>query len=200
MTYLPKHQPQLGRGVPDPRGRKSKGSRDCGPRTVQMGLAARTEGELCPGVFVIRERMGKVGYLPTSVADAERAVDGWRVPGRRPVRYRIVRAIADVKTAVSHGRYVHACIDYGTLNRLLARTGDPGFTGGHSVGVMGQRVKDGQVEWQLFDPLDDRRRPEVAGPGPRWVKRAAIVVALEDFAGGTGKTWAGIFTGGQTRG
>jgi hypothetical protein len=198
ITYLPKHQPQLGRGVPDPDGVKSDGSRDCGPRTVQMGMDARTEGELVPSVTLIRERMGRQGYKTTSVRDAERAVDGWRSPGRRPVRYRVVESIEGVKSAVAMGRYVHACIDYGVFNRVVGRTGDPSFTGGHSVGILGQRLNDGEVQWRLFDPLDDKRRDGIP-QGPRWVSRSAIVDAMTVFAGGPGKAWAGVFSGGQVR-
>jgi hypothetical protein len=163
-----------------------------------MGVAARTEGELVPSVYTIRDRMDREGYQPTSVLDAERAVDGWRSPGRRPLRYHVVDDIDDVDAAVEQGRYVHACIDYGRFNQLAGRTGDPGFSGGHSVGILGQRTRYGELEWRLFDPLDDKRRPGIP-QGPRWVRRSILVSAMESFAGGRGKAWAGIFTGGQRR-
>jgi hypothetical protein len=197
MTYLPAFQGQLGRGVKVPL--RSQGSRDCGPRTVQMGCDAQTDGVLVPSVKVIRDRMDKEGPQTTSVEDAERAIDGWRVPGRRPLRYRILRTIAEVKRAVSAGRYVHLCVSYRTFNRLAGRTGDPSFTGGHSVGVLGHRTSDdGDVLWRLHDPLDDRRRPGIP-QGPRWVKAEHLERAMEDFAGGRGRCWAGSFSGGQER-
>lgn len=198
MPYEPRHQHQLGRGVPDPRGVKSKGSRDCGPRTVQMGIDHQTEGELVPSVADIREAMGTPGYQVTNVRDAERAVPTFHAPGRRPLRYRVVRTTGDVRRAVRDGRFVQVCLDYGVFNARAGRTGDPAFEEGHSGGLHGARSRDGEVEWQLYDPLDDERRPEIPD-GPRWVRRAHIMAAIEAFAGGRGQAWAGIFYGGQKR-
>jgi len=48
MTYLPAHQAQLGAGIPVPG--RTRGSRDCGPRTVSMGIDKLTEGQVALGI------------------------------------------------------------------------------------------------------------------------------------------------------
>jgi len=195
MIYLPDHQAQLGRGTPVPG--RTQGSRDCGPRTVQMGLDKLTEGELVPTIPALRKRMGTPGPVQTNVYDAREGVESYRVKGRKPLRYTIRDRIADVKRAVAGGKYVQCCIDYGHFNRS-GRTGDPVFTGGHSIGVLGQRERQGEMWWLLWDPLDDARRAGIP-QGPRWVPRDRIVSAMESFAGAQGRAYAGVFTGGRKR-
>ena len=186
MTYFPAHQGQIGRGPTS--------KRDCGPRTVQMGIDALTHGQLVPDIPAIRERMGQEGNQTTNVYDAERGVESYRdIPGRRPLRYTVVRQIDDVKQAVKDDRPVQLAIDYGDFNDS-GRTGDPNFRGGHSVLVLGQRTRQGDVEWQLFDPLDDARRQGIP-QGPRWVRRDRLARAALSF--GSGSVFAGIFTGGS---
>ena len=195
--YAPKHQPQLGRGVPVPG--RTQGSRDCGPRAVQVGIDFVSKGQKVPRITTIRKRMGRPGPQPTNIWNARDCVDGMVVKGRKPLRYFIKSRIADVRTAVAKGKYVHACIDYGKFNALAARTGDPNFTGGHSVGILGQRTKNGVVQWLLWDSLDDHRRPSIPA-GPRWLRRETIIRSMEAFAGGTGRCYAGVLGGGQKRG
>ena len=197
MAYTPRHQTQLGRGTPVPGA--TRGSRDCGPRTIQMGVDFLTKGEKVPDIDTIRRRIGKRGPKTTNVYDAERGIDGWAIlKSRKPLRYYIKTFMKDVKTAVKGGKYVQCCIDYGVFNRLMNRTGDPNFTEGHSVGVLGQRTKAGVVQWLLWDPLDDERRAGIPD-GPRWVKREAVVKSMEAFAGGRGRAYAGVFGGGAKR-
>jgi hypothetical protein len=59
-------------------------------------------------------------------------------------------------------------------------------------------VKDGEVEWRLYDPLDDMRRAEIAR-GPRWVPAEAVVKSMEAFAKSKGRCYAGVFGGGQKK-
>lgn len=188
--FVPRLQPQLGRGSPTER-------RDCGPRTVQMGVAALTHGELVPDIPEIRDRMGQGGNQTTNVFDAQEAVESFRhVPGRRPLHYAVLRTSGDVKAAVQHGRPVQLAISYGAFN-ASGKTGDPAFRGGHSVLVVGQRVKDGEVQYRLLDPLDDARRAGIP-QGPRFVARERLIHALEAFSPGT--VFAGSFTGGARHG
>lgn len=199
-VYHPKHQPQLGRGIPVPG--RSKGSRDCGPRTVQMGIAQLTRGQLVPSIADIRERMGKPGPQTTSTFDADRCVESYTVRVMAPlsragldyIRFTGFRYLPLLRDAIKGGDYVQFAIDYGVLNkRLRGRTGDPAFTGGHSVGVHGWRIRDGKVQWQLFDPLDDGRRKGIPN-GPRWVSPGAVIAAWRSFG-----AYAGIFRGGERR-
>lgn len=176
MTYLPKLQAQLGRGTPVPGA--TRGSRDCGPRSVSMAVDAATQGSVKLSVAQARSRMGVPGPQLSNVDDAKRGVES--VSGLS--YYRLV-TVARLRQAVVSGRPVHLCIDYGTFNRLAGHSGDPRFTGGHSVMVLGQRKHDGAVWWRLFDPLDDGRRAGIP-KGPRWVKRRHLLQAALDFGGG----------------
>lgn len=192
--YHPKHQPQLGRGVPVPGG--SRGSRDCGPRTIQMGLDALTRGELVPTIVEIRRRMGKPGPVPTSTTDAERCVESFpmaTLDRRRLIydRFHGEMFLPMLTDAVRAGEPIQVAIDYGIFNREMGRkTGDPNFTGGHSVLVHGWRRRNGQ-KWYLFDPLDDARRDGIPD-GPRWVPKSAIIAAWRAFGG-----YFGVLRGGE---
>lgn len=189
MTYSPRLQPQLGQGSPTER-------RDCGPRAVSMGIDALTGGQVVPPIPEIRQRMSTEGNQTTNVYDAERGVESYdHIPGRQPLHYSVARDTGLVKDAIRNGRPVQLAIDYGDFNRT-GRTGDPNFRDGHSVLVKGQRTHDGEVEWFLFDPLDDARRAGIPR-GPRWVSRERLVSALEAFA--PSGIYAGIFTGGNRR-
>ena len=196
MPYVLKFQQQLNRGTPVPG--RTKGSMDCGPRAVQMGIDYQSKGKKVPTISTIRQKMGRPGAQQTNIYNARDCVDGMPVPGRKPLRYFIKSRVGDVTAAVKGGKYVQLCIDYGKFNDLMGKTGDPNFRGGHSVGVLGQRTKNGVVQWLLFDPLDDNRRSNIP-QGPRWVPKWKLVRALEKFGGGKGRCYAGVFGGGQKR-
>ena len=193
-VYHPAHRSQLGKGVPVPG--RSRGSVDCGPRTVQMGIDQLTRGEQVPSIVEIRRRMGKPGPVPTSTTDADRCVESFGPQNdRRGLDYvRLQGAVYEplLRDAVRAGEYVQVAIDYGVFNRQLGkRTGDPNFTGGHSIGIHGWRIHGGKAQWQLFDPLDDGRRAGIP-KGPRWVSPAAVVAAWRAFG-----SYLGIFRGGD---
>lgn len=197
VAYLPKFQKQLGVGTPVPGA--TKGSRDCGPRTIQMGIDKQTRGRRVPTIDAIRKKMGTPGPQQTNIYDAKQGVEAFpAVKGHKPLRYYIKSRTADVKEAVKRGKYVQCCIHYGVWNRLMKATGDPNFTGGHSVGVYGQRTRNDVVQWLLWDPLDDKRRRGIP-QGPRWVPREKVIRAMEAFAGGKGRCYAGVFGGGEKR-
>jgi hypothetical protein len=193
-TYRPRFQPQLGRGTPHPAG--TRGDTDCALRSEQMGIDQRTHGQKVPSVRDLRRRMDKPGPQPTSIADAHRAVTSYRrIRGRHPMRYLLRWSTETMRAAISRGRYVQIAVDYGTFNRVMFRTGDPNYTGGHSVLIGGQRQRHGDIWWLLWDSLDDRRRVGIPH-GPRWVRAWKVVAAAEAFAGGPGRVQAGVFLGG----
>jgi hypothetical protein len=197
VTYLPKHQAQLGAGVPVPGG--EQGSRDCGPRSTSVGVDYQTRGQRVPGVREVRRRAGTPGPQPTSILDAKRAVDSFRrVKGRRPLTMLLRSSSSGLVDSLRRGRMIQVAIDYGTFNTIMRRTGDPAFTGGHSVSVIGLRSRRGKRWTLLYDSLDDRRRYGIP-QGPRWVPLNAVLDAAEDFAGGQGRVQAGVFSGGQER-
>lgn len=195
MGYPIRFQEQLNRGVPVPGG--TRGSRDCGPRVVQMGIDAQTNKVV--DLFYLRKKMGVPGPQVTNVADAKRGVEAIHVRGHKPMTYTIRSLSSELRAAVRAGRYVQVCIDYGKWNDVMGRTGDPGFRDGHSIGVRGQRTVKGKVQWKVYDPLDDHRRPEIP-QGPRWVDREDVVKSAEAFARARGRCWVGVFGGGQARG
>jgi hypothetical protein len=63
--------------------------------------------------------------------------------------------------------------------------------------VVGQRNHRGEVQWRLFDPLDDHRRPSIP-QGPRWVARERLIHSALSF--GRGSVYAGAISGGQRHG
>ena len=200
MAYSPKHQKQLnGKGAIAVPGR-TKGSRDCGPRVWSMGVDFQTKGQKVPSIREIRDRGDVPGPQSTNVDDCVKAVQSYRrIAKREPLRAYKKSYMGDVKSAVAAGKYVLCCILYGKFNAATGRTGDPNFNGpmsGHSIGVQGQRTYKGKVQWRIFDPLDDHRRPELSKQGPRWVDREDVVVSMEALAKAKGRCYAVVFGGG----
>lgn len=198
MAYMPRHQPQLGRGTAVPG--RARGSRDCGPRTGQMMMDAQTKGRLKPGPTELREKMGTPGPQQTNVWDMKQGVESYGGGSKyEPMRYYIKRTVADTKAAIRAGKPMQVCIHYGKWNDVMNKTGDPYFTGGHSFGIYRQKKrKDGTVMWLLWDPLDDARRTVIA-VGPRWVPRSKVIVAMIAFGGSSTSIYAGVIGGGRKR-
>jgi hypothetical protein len=199
LIYLPKHQPQLGRGTPVPGA--TRGSMDCGVRTVQVGIDKLTNGQLVPSVTEIRTRMGRPGAQPTNTSNADQAVESYGAQmariDRRGLDYDKFRGPAfesHIYDAIKRGDGVQMAIDYGVFNRRMKRrgekTGDPNFTGGHSQYIIGFR-RTRVAETFLFDSLDDKRRAGIPD-GPRWVPLSPILEAWEAFG-----HFFGIFRGGE---
>jgi hypothetical protein len=195
MPYRSIHQAQLGRGIPVPG--RTRGSRDCGPRSWQVAADQRSAGRKRIGVRALRRRGGVPGPQATSMSDAKRALHGLPVPGRRPLRAYIKRRVSEVKQAARNGRPVVVAIDYGAWNDRDAGTGDPRFRGPHSVVILEQRDRGAGVEWLLMDPLDDGRRAGIER-GSRWVRRRDVIAAMLALAGGNRSgIWALVVAGGQ---
>ena len=184
-SYKPRFQPQLYHGEKVPG--KTQGSVDCGPRAWAHALDAASKGAKTPHESKLRERAKKEGPQQTNVYDAEKAINSF--DGMKYVRK---QKMDDIKKAVEKGTAVHLCIDYGRFNKEeKSKTGDPNFSGGHSVAETEQKKTDGgTVKWLLFDSLDDARRKGIP-QGPRWVKRSSLVEATKSFGSG-GKIYAGV--------
>jgi hypothetical protein len=144
-----------------------------------MGIDWATDGHNRPDIPAIRRRMGKEGFQTTTTADAERCVESL---GLRYQRHTGRSSLSALKNAVRDGHFVQLAIKYGVLNDRLRRTGDPNFRDGHSIGVLGQRTYRGELQWMLYDPLDDHRRSSIP-QGPRWVAASAIIAACEGYGG-----------------
>ena len=197
MTYTPRLQAQIGAGTRVPGA--TRGSLDCGVRATSVGVDRLTHGEKIPKVPEMRHRMGTPGPQPTSILDAKKGVESYRrLRGRRPLRFLVRWTTEGLRQAIGNGRAADVAVHYGVWNRLMLRTGDPNFSGGHSFDIMGQRFRKGKVWWLLIDSLDDGRRSGIA-VGPRWVPRWKVIAAAEAFAGGDGRVQSGIFAGGQRR-
>ena len=196
--YRPKFQRQLnGNGaIPVPDG--TPGARDCGPRAAQHGIDWLSRGESVPSIRNIRDRGDVPGPQTTNIYDLRQAVESFVPKGRKPLRLFVKDYVTDIREAVAADKGVLLCIHYGVFNQLASKTGDPNYRRGHSVFVLGQRSHDSDIEWLLFDSLDDHRRNEIP-QGPRWVRRSILVASMEAFAKSQGRCWAGVFGGGQRR-
>jgi hypothetical protein len=198
VQYRPKHQVQLNAGTPVPGA--TQGSLDCGVRAASVGVDVVTHGQKVPTITEMRRRMHTPGPQPTSILDAQRGVESFtNLRGRKPLDYLVRWTTDGLELAIANGRAAQVAIDYLTFNRLMAKTGDPNFAGGHSIVIYGQRQRGGRKWWLLWDSLDDARRPGIAGPGPRWVPASKVIAAAEAFAGGSGRVQSGVFSGGQKR-
>ena len=192
----PKFQRQMNRSD------STTDSKDCGPRTIQMGIDALTMGEKVPSIETIRKKMGRQGNQTTNTSDAKKCVESYtsQAMGNKRnalkyARYTGVQHQDILDDAAKRGEYIQLCIDYGKFNDATGKkTGDPNFRGGHSVGVFGWRqLDDGTIQWKLWDPLDDKRRSGIP-QGPRWVKKAHLMAAWKSFGG-----YFGILRGGQKK-
>lgn len=178
------------------------GSTNCGPKTVQMGVNSRTDNTQNPSIDIIRKRMGRPNGQATNVWNSEACVEGWKLGNRKLLHYRRIHNIQTVKdiqkknASLNPGQYLQVAIDYGEWNKLVEKSGSPTFSGGHSVGILGQKKwKDGTVVWLMYDPLEDGRRGGIK-KGPSWRPRWKVIKAMESFYGTRGKCYAGQFTGG----
>jgi len=121
--------------------------------------------------------------------------------GRKPIRVYLKFHKSEVIKAIQNGRVVCIAIDYGVFNKKMSKTGDPNFTGGHGIAVLGEKKwNDGTIVWRLYDSLDDNRRNSIP-QGPRWVPRYKVLKAAEAWAKKTNDTEvvAAVFRGGGAK-
>jgi hypothetical protein len=180
--YRPRHRTQLQRPV--------TGKVDCGPRSWQHAIDNATRGRRDPGVDYLRRLGGRPGAQPTNVYNADQAFGQLGLVYQRKVGASWLEAIE----ALRSGRGVHLCIAYGVLNDLQpARSGDPNFSGGHSIYVEGlrRRRQDDRRVVLSFDSLYDGRRASIP-EGPRWVLLGTLRRASQAFAGRADTFWGGI--------
>lgn len=182
-TYRPVHRTQLWK----PR----TGAVDCGPRSWQMALDARTHGRLFVGIDRLRRLAGEPGAQQTSVMDGDLAMRRLGVPHALHVNaeWDVIRA----ELQAGHG--VCLCISYGVLTDLNPwRSGSPTFRGGHSLYIQELRRgrRDKRIRVLSFDSLYDGRRLGrwEAPEGPRWVRLDTLRRAAAAFSGRPGRAWA----------
>lgn len=201
--WWPRLRTQLGKGTPVPGA--TRGSKDCGPRSFMHGFGYLTRDKAVPWVSLIRDWMERKGPTGTNVWDmqkAAKAADDWLAKrGRNPIRVYLKFTRSAVKDAVRNKRIVQLAVDYGEWNRIMGKTGDPNYKGGHSITVLGERRWDnGTIVWRVYDSLEDNRRNEIPmGPKwrPRWkVLRAAKVWANKTAPGVDVELVGGVFRGG----
>jgi hypothetical protein len=197
--FWPRLRTQLGKGTPVPR--RTRGSLDCNIRSFQHGFGYLTGDRAVPLVSVIRAWMDHSGPKPTNLWDSQRAAkeaDNWLANrGRKRIRIYLKFTKNAVTKAVRNKRIVTLAIDYGEWNRRMGRTGDPNFTGGHAITVLGEVRWTAGLVWKVYDSLEDNRRPEIP-QGPKWRPRWKILKAAEVWARKTNNTEvvAAVYRGG----
>lgn len=202
-SYWMRFRSQLGKGTAVPG--RTQGSLDCNVRAFQHEFGYLTGDKFVPWVDNIRIRMGRPGPTATNLWNSQEAAasydDALERVGRYPIRVYLKFTKKAVKTAIRNKRAVTLAIDYGEFNRVMGKTGDPAYKGGHAVVVLGEsRWRDGTIVWKLYDSLDDDRRKEIP-QGPRWVPRWKVLKAAEKWARKTNGTEvvAAVFRGGGKR-
>jgi hypothetical protein len=177
-TYWPKLQPQLD-------GSKTAGE-DCGPRAASTGADWATDGKLVPTMADFRKRAGRLTG-DTNTEQLTKALVSYdtlkETHGRTDIKaYRKLRQPrSTLRSVIVGGKYVVVQMSYAVLNELRpALSGDRRFAGMHSIGVLGQRVSDGEVQWRVYDSLADGRRAGIA-KGPDWWPRWLVEATAEGF-------------------
>lgn len=198
--YWMRLRTQLGKGTPVPGG--TRGSRDCNVRSFQHGFGYLTRDNAVPWVSLIRKWMEREGPTGTNLWDSQKAciaADDWlaRQDRKRIRLYLKFRKRAVIK-AIQAKRVVTLAIDYGEWNRLMGRTGDPNYKGGHAITVLGELRWTLGLVWKVYDSLEDDRRPEIP-QGPKWRPRWKVLRAAKVWADKTAPTAevvAGVYRGG----
>lgn len=138
-----------------------------------MGIDFATRGARVPSVGSIRGRAREKddGLSMAQVTSVVRSFDtATETNGYQDLRaiYYIGGSYDDALDELQRGRYIVWAIDYGWINRhYKTKSGDPNFYGKHAVGAVGLRVRSGNRQTQVFDPLADARRKGIP-QGPQW--------------------------------
>ena len=149
---------------------------DCGPSTVVMALDYTSGGSLRPTTERVRAKMNDQDT--TNPQDWERAIRGFepelakrglRVPFMRQVTSDTPSDLWDI--LYKRKRPVLMVIDYGTV-KMEGRWwwSSTSFTGLHAVLYRVGRIKDGERQVKVFDPLADGRtiNGRKMRKGPNW--------------------------------
>lgn len=187
--YVPKLQPQLNNG-------SKTGGEDCGPRSSCMGADWATEGALLTPIPEFRRRARRPAG-DTNTEQLTNALRSYDTPketnGRTDIQaFRKLRQPkSTLREAITDGKYVVVQMSYAVLQRIAPGwDACPTFHGMHSIGVMGQRVREGSVQWRVFDPLADGRRKGIP-TGPDWWPRWVVEGVAEGFTKTDG-TFSGV--------
>lgn len=187
-AYVPKLQAQLN-------GSKTAGE-DCVVRASSTGVDWATLGHKVPTVSDFRKRARNASTGLTT-EEAHRALVSYDSPaetgGRTDIAaYRFLRQpVGELRERVKAGKWAVLWLSYAVVNdRRPDLSGDPRFRGAHAVGVLGQRVREGVVEWRVWDSLADGRRRGIA-KGPDWWPRWLVEAACAGFTKSS-DTWTGV--------
>lgn len=187
-AYQPKLQAQLNGG-------KTAGE-DCVVRASSMGVDWATRGAKVPTVADFRKRARNASSGLTT-EEAHRALRSYDTPaetgGRSDIAaYRYLRQPkGELRERVKAGRWTVLWMSYAVVNELRPNlSGDPRFKGAHAIGILGQRVREGVVEWHVWDSLADGRRRGIA-KGPDWWPRWLVEAAAAGFTK-SADTWTGV--------
>lgn len=150
---VPRVRPQLQSGL------ETEGN-NCAFETVRGLVEWATNGGTVPGIRAMRRYLG----VPSSGIDCLQAK---RLYNNYGLTASFVRNFSVVEQALMDGKAVHAAISYKALNADVPElSGDPGFDGGHAVGLfLREHVLQGDTgPWwcMLLDPLADGRRSNIA--------------------------------------
>lgn len=158
---------------------------NCGPASIASALRWATKHDVMPSPSAVRVQMDDpVGG--TFMKDHRKAWDhymrtavpaGWTLT---PMRYHESDRWSDFAAAIDGKHGATIAIDYSRVPRKYK--GDPAFTGFHSVFVGAKRTRAEQVEYKVWDPLCDGRRPGIP-KGPLWYPAAVLKQSAGGVAG-----------------
>lgn len=103
------------------------------------------------------------------------------------IRYRFGGEFSRLMEILEAGDAACIAVDYSKVPRHLS--GDPLFTGFHSIFVAGIARRDGKPALKVYDPLCDGRRTGIPGPGPVWWTPLILKRATAGYAGEGKATW-----------
>ena len=187
-AYQPKLQAQLN-------GSRTAGE-DCVVRASSTGVDWATKGAKVPAVSDFRKR-ARNASTGLNTEEAHRGLRSYDTPAELGgfsdiVAHRYLRQPkAELRERVKAGRFVVLWMSYAVLNDTRPNlSGDPRFRGAHAIGVLGQRVREGTVEWRVWDSLADGRRKGIA-EGPDWWPRWLVEATAAGFTK-SADTWTGV--------
>lgn len=158
---------------------------NCGPASIASALRWATKHDVEPSPSAVRRQMDDpVGG--TLMSDHRKAwghymtvapSKGWTLT---PMKYHADARWSEFAAAFDGQHGATIAIDYSRVPRKYK--GDPLFNGFHSVFVAAKRTRAESVEYKVFDPLCDGRRPGIP-QGPLWYPAAVLKQAAGGVAG-----------------
>lgn len=168
---------------------------NCGPASVASALRWSTRHAVAPTPSLVRKRM-KDPVGGTNPADLHLGFDsfaeaasmaGYVLP---PMRYRRASEYARLLDHLRMGRGACIAVSYAAVPVELS--GDPRYTGFHSIFAAGIFRRGGREVVKVFDPLCDGRREGIPGPGRVWWPLPVLRKATAGYSGRGLATWNGV--------